>query len=143
MLTVEPCLQVSSAIPCDIDKADLRTVAEIRFGRVREVFLIEPHRASAFIDFEVPGSALKAILASLSVRDGGDGGVLFGDNRRYLFEPRKVTILELYQPTDEDRRKLEKFLAESERGGEPGPQREHGREAEWSYEDRKVFECPM
>lgn len=134
-----------------IDADDLRTVASIRFGPVRAIRLMEPHHRSAFVDFETSGSAMRAMLASMPVRDGGDGGVLFGDQRSYSFEPRKANILELYRPTEEDRRKLEKFLIETEKEGAgqgdgrtpPAKKAEEVREAEWSYEDRKVFECPM
>jgi hypothetical protein len=69
-----------------IDENTLRNIAS-RFGEVLKVEIVKG-KACAFIEFAKVESARKAIVASLSTHQGGEGGVPHGEGR-LNFETRK------------------------------------------------------
>lgn len=44
---------------------------------------------------------MHAMMVSLPREEGGEGGVGFGDQKRFVFEPRKRMLVELYRGTME------------------------------------------
>lgn len=69
-----------------MDETTLRQVAA-RFGEVAKVEIVKT-KACAFVEFAKIESARKAIVASLTVQQGGDGGVKAGEGK-LNFETRK------------------------------------------------------
>ncbi|KAL7422294.1 hypothetical protein Q5752_002940 [Cryptotrichosporon argae] len=69
-----------------MDEATLRSIAQ-RFGDVNKVEIVK-NKACAFIEFARVESARKAIIACLSPKEGGEGGVVT-DAGRLNFETRK------------------------------------------------------
>jgi hypothetical protein len=71
-----------------MDEATLRQVAS-RFGEVAKVEIVKS-KACAFVEFANVQSARKAIIASLSTAQGGEGGVKVGtEGGKLNFETRK------------------------------------------------------
>ncbi|CAK9787156.1 hypothetical protein CC85DRAFT_315775 [Cutaneotrichosporon oleaginosum] len=69
-----------------IDEATLRGIAS-RFGEVSKVEIVKG-KACAFVEFTKVESARKAIVASLTPNQGGEGGVVHGEGK-LNFETRK------------------------------------------------------
>lgn len=70
-----------------LDPERLRAALEARFGKVLDLEIVKT-KACAFLEFESIASARQAILASLPVNQGGEGGVKVEDGR-VLVETRK------------------------------------------------------
>ena len=101
-----------------IDERELRLVCDLEFGPTKSIRLIGPQRKYAFVKFGYVADALKAMMRSLPTSEKGDGGVLFGDGKRFVFEPRKCDLLALYRDSDEVQRPAKsKDLVEWEAGG--------------------------
>ncbi len=70
-----------------MDETTVRQVAA-RFGEVAKVEIVKS-KACAFVEFAKVESARKAIIASLTVQQGGEGGVQAGEGGKLNFETRK------------------------------------------------------
>jgi hypothetical protein len=102
-----------------MDETTLRQVAA-RFGEVAKVEIVKT-KACAFVEFSKVESARRAIVASLSVPQGGEGGVKAGSGEGKLnFETRKEK--------DERRPKGGNRGGPPERGGARGGARMGGRD---------------
>lgn len=93
-----------------MDENTLRAAAS-RFGEVAKVEIVKS-KACAFVEFKHVEAARKAIIASLSVQQGGEGGVRVpGGEGKLNFETRKEK---------EDRRKAQGGAAASGATGGQG-----------------------
>jgi hypothetical protein len=100
-----------------MDETTLRAAAS-RFGEVAKVEIVKS-KACAFVEFANVQSARKAIIASLSPAQGGEGGVKVGNEAgRLNFETRKEK--------DERRPKGGARGGAAERGGGRGGSRVGG-----------------
>jgi hypothetical protein len=69
-----------------IDESTLKQIAS-RFGDVVKVEIVKG-KACAFVEFQKVESARKAIIASLTTHQGGEGGIPHGEGK-LAFETRK------------------------------------------------------
>ncbi|THH28056.1 hypothetical protein EUX98_g6133 [Antrodiella citrinella] len=70
-------------------EAPLRNTLTQRFGAIKELDIHRP-KACAFLEFTTVEAARKAIVASLPIPQGGEGGIRIGpDGPRILVETRK------------------------------------------------------
>ena len=91
-----------------MDEATLRNVAS-RFGEVARIEIVK-QKACAFVEFAKVESARKAIIASLTPAQGGEGGVKADGHGKLNFEMRK---------DKEDRRPKGGAPTGGGRGGQP------------------------
>ena len=72
-------------------------MCDLEFGPTKSIQLVASDRTRALVEFVFIAHAVKAMLASLPKSEMGEGGVVFGQGRRFVFEPKKRTVLALYR----------------------------------------------
>lgn len=88
----------------------MQLVCDLEFGPTVSIELVAPHLNRAFVKFKYVAHAVRAMLVSLPTSEKGAGGVRFDGGKRFVFEPRKRTVLSLYRE-----------VGESEEGATDGP----------------------
>lgn len=99
---VESCHSAPHRSELLIDQRELQLVCDLEFGPTKAIQLLGSDRTRALVEFKFVADAVKAMLASLPQSEMGNGGVVFGPGRRFVFEPKKRTVFALYRETASD-----------------------------------------